>query len=137
MQVGRLNVTWTHPFHVRAQTPWLIPFNDVMNGEALGLICAIKWVRMCGFRNLIFELDAKLVVDAFNSSNSLLTDVGCIQDCKELFYVFSSNSHVEFSRRNVNKMAHAPTRVALSNGSLHSYFEVPSNILPILLNEMN
>lgn len=35
-------------------------------GEALGLLLSIEWVRELDFNDVIFELDAKVMVDDFN-----------------------------------------------------------------------
>ncbi|XVE68372.1 hypothetical protein DITRI_Ditri09bG0063100 [Diplodiscus trichospermus] len=38
--------------------------------ESVGLLEAIKWVQSLQWKNVIFELDAKLVVDAIHSNTA-------------------------------------------------------------------
>lgn len=81
---------------------------------------AIKWVRELGFKDVIFELDAKLVVDAFNSPNVANNEFGCLVEHGHhlfLFSFFSDNSHVEFASTNSNKVAHILVGVALFSAS--------------------
>ena len=40
---------------------------EVREGEALGLHEALSWVKRLGYQQVVFELDAKSVVDAVNS----------------------------------------------------------------------
>lgn len=50
-----------------AQTHWYTPITEVHIGEIMGLFLAIKWVRELGYKDVIFEMDTKMAVDALNS----------------------------------------------------------------------
>lgn len=51
---------------------------SVKEGDAYGLLQAIKWVAKLGFNDVIFELDAKVVVDFFNKPTVDFTYFGFI-----------------------------------------------------------
>jgi ribonuclease HI len=51
---------------VKARTLCIAAHLTVKEGEAFGLLQAIKWVGELGLNNVIFNLDAKSVVDSFN-----------------------------------------------------------------------
>lgn len=55
-----------HENFIKAKTTRYAPVLLVKEGEANGLLQAIKWTSKLGLNNVIFELDAKLVVDSFN-----------------------------------------------------------------------
>lgn len=44
---------------IRARTQWLSPIVDVHISETMGLLEVFKWVRHMGYRDVIFEHDAK------------------------------------------------------------------------------
>jgi hypothetical protein len=50
---------------VKAKTSWSSPLLDVSEGEAIGLLYAIRWAKVQYLNNVIFELDSKRVVDSF------------------------------------------------------------------------
>ncbi|KAL6549455.1 hypothetical protein OROHE_008572 [Orobanche hederae] len=125
---------------IRAKTHWFTPLTAVLMGESMGLHLAINWVRELGLKDVIFEMDAKMVVDAFNSSKVVISEFGClISSCKTLFSFFSNNSHVEFTWRNANKVAHSLAREALFLASPQEYYDIlhPSCITDLIINEMH
>lgn len=66
-----------------ARTHWSSPITDVLLRETLGLYLAIFWVCEFGYKDVIFEMDAKCVVDAFNSNNNVISEFGSyIKICK-------------------------------------------------------
>lgn len=74
---------------IKPKTLSYCPILDVPLGEALGLHFAIMWVRELGFKDAIFELDAKFVVDVFNSWRDIISEFSSlIKDCKGLFTFF-------------------------------------------------
>jgi len=106
-------------------------------GEALGLHSALQWLSDTQIDNVDFETDSKLTVDAFLSNRNNLSEFGCIiSSCRLLFSVFFSNSRVEFVRRQVNVVAHALAREAMSLASPAIYFEIPNCIKTLIINEM-
>jgi hypothetical protein len=95
-----------HDVHfVRAKTLYVAAQLTVKEGEAFGLL--LKWVGELGLNNIIFNLDAKSVVDSFNKTTHDLSYFGfIIKDCKSCLLSLCSNSLVEFFRRQVNMIAH-------------------------------
>jgi hypothetical protein len=54
-------------------------------GEALGLLSALDWVHELNLGPMDFEIDAKRVVDSFNSQNCDAVEFGnIISHCKSL-----------------------------------------------------
>lgn len=124
---------------IRVGTPWFSPITDVPLGETMCLLLAIQWVRELGLKDVIIKLDAKMVVDAFNSKNTDIFEFGClIKVCKSFFLTFfSHNIHVEFTRRNANMVVHSQAGVALFTVSPHEHFDIPSCISSLIMNEIH
>lgn len=52
----------------------------------MGLLLAVKWVQRLGLTDVVVELDAKIVVDAFNLVVFPNYEFGCIlRACKDIF----------------------------------------------------
>ena len=99
-------------------------------GEALGLYHALQWMTDMQFDNIDFELDSKIMRDAFHSRKTDVTDFGSIIGaCRELFSTSFTNSRVEFTRRQANAAATSLT-------SPNIYYDIPHCIESIIINEM-
>ena len=82
--------------YVLAHTQWLSPLLDVDEGEAMGLLFALRWVKELQLNNVSFEFDCKRMVDNFNCDRNDESDFGAIiRYCKNIFFVFT-NLYVEF-----------------------------------------
>ncbi|XP_039687037.1 uncharacterized protein [Medicago truncatula] len=111
---------------VLAKTDYFSPTCNVHIGEALGLLSAMDWVHLLQPGTVDFEMDAKRVVDSFNSRQSEATEYGNIIDnCKTLSRQFYENSRVEFVRRQANEVAHSLAKAALSSASSQILVEIP------------
>jgi len=76
----------------KARTSWSTPLLDVSEGEAIGLLYAIRWVKEHNLSNVIFELDSKRVVDNFHSTRNDVSDLGAIiRECRTTFLSFFTN----------------------------------------------
>ncbi|XVF88587.1 hypothetical protein PTKIN_Ptkin19aG0062900 [Pterospermum kingtungense] len=74
--------------------------------EALALLDAITWVADLGFERVIFETDAKLVVDAIRSWDTDFTEFGSII-AKCWAFLHQGNSYsVSYVRRQANEAGH-------------------------------
>ncbi|XP_058775339.1 uncharacterized protein LOC131649602 [Vicia villosa] len=123
---------------IAARTEWFSPITEVAVGEALGLLASINWVHELGYDNEDFEMDAKSVVDSVNSQQSNYTDCGAIiRECKRLLGGCFRNSHVKFTRRQTNEVAHALARAAPHFSSFHNFTNVPTCIQTLITIEMN
>ncbi|KAL8543039.1 hypothetical protein ACS0TY_003785 [Phlomoides rotata] len=60
-------------------------------GEAIGVFESFSWIKQLNFRNVLIEMDAKLVVNAFNLAHtkSLTVFVNIVEACKRI----SRNHH--------------------------------------------
>ena len=106
-------------------------------GETLGLHSALQWLRDMQFDNVNFETDSKLTTDTFLSTRNDLYEFGCIiSSCRSLFRNFVSNFRVEFVRRQANEVAHALAREAVSLVSPAVYYDIPTCIETLIINEM-
>jgi len=122
---------------VLARTKWFALLCDVEVGEAVGLHTTLDWISNQQFDNVDFVLDCKKVVDCVNSSLDDNSEFGCIITAyKQLLEYRFQNSHVEFNRRQANRVAHELAQAALSNPSPHIIDDVPTCIWHILPNEM-
>ena len=84
--------------------------NHHRDAEAYGLRQAIIWVLKLEFPSVVFELDAKMVVDAFYATNDDNSEFGiAIKECRFL-YRYKPNFFVCFTRREANKPAHKLAR---------------------------
>jgi len=85
-------------------------------GEALGLYYAIRWIDELQLTNVDFEVDSKKVANYFNSGRGDITKFGSIMDNSVQFCdSFSTNSHVEFIRRQSNVVAHELAKAVTSS----------------------
>jgi len=114
---------------VLARTDWFAPLSDIEVGEAVGLHTTLDWISNQQFDNVNFVLDCKRVVDCVNSSLDDSSEFKCIiTACKQLLEYRFHNSHVEFNRRQANRVAHELAQAALSNPSPHIIDNVPTCI---------
>jgi hypothetical protein len=98
---------------------------------------AIKWVGELGLNNVIFNLDAKSVVDSFNKTTHDLSYFGfIIKDCKSYLLNLCSNSLVEFSRRQATMEAHKLAMTAIYMDNSHVFELMPNCILTYIINDM-
>lgn len=74
---------------IRAKTHWYSPIRNVLLGETMGFFLAINWVCELGCKDVIFELDAKYVVDAFNSKNVFISEFGFYSKFVRPIFLFS------------------------------------------------
>jgi len=103
-------------------------------GEALVLHSALQWLSDMQLENVDFETDSKLIVDAFRSDRTDLSEFACIiSSCRSLFHNLFSNSRVEFVRRQANGVAHTLAREVTRSAV---YYDIPACIKPIIINEM-
>jgi len=101
---------------VLARTECFAPLCDIEVREAIGLHTTLDWISNQQFDNVNFVLDCKKIVDCVNSSLDDSIEFGCIiTACKQLLADRFQNSHVEFSRRQANRVAHELAQATLSN----------------------
>ncbi|KAL8534033.1 hypothetical protein ACS0TY_010161 [Phlomoides rotata] len=95
--------------------------------EAIGLFEALSRIKELDIRNVEIEMDAQVVVRAFNSRESSSFSVfgDIIQACKN---VFTSYPHckVGWVNRQANELAHNFARVARDFTSPFVWAELPS-----------
>jgi len=89
------------------------------------------------FDNVDFATDSKVTVDAFISTRNDLSEFGCIiSSFRSLFHNLFSNSRVEFVRRQADAVAHTLAREATRSTNPAVYYDIPTCIETIIINEM-
>ncbi|KAL8533694.1 hypothetical protein ACS0TY_009914 [Phlomoides rotata] len=112
--------------HVYSRTLALTGLYASDEDETIDLFEALTWVTELDLRNVLIEMDAKLVVDAFNTpcldSISVFGDI--IEACKIKF-----RSHPYCSAgwvgREANFVAHRLARIARDSPSPFTWVELP------------
>lgn len=103
--------------------PGMVPA-DV--GEAMGFVEALSWVKGMKLENVIVEGDARLVVDAIDSSERNCSSFGdYIELCKSILRSCPSYS-ISCVRRCANSIAHALARESRSFESPFCWVDLPS-----------
>ncbi|KAL8518712.1 hypothetical protein ACS0TY_009890 [Phlomoides rotata] len=82
----KLNVDGSFYADTRASLS-LCPLYSSDEGEVIGLFEALNWIKDLGLRDVVIEMDAKLVVDAFNAvhGDSIFVFEDIIDACKSIF----------------------------------------------------
>ncbi|XP_075475870.1 uncharacterized protein LOC142514222 [Primulina tabacum] len=93
--------------------------------EALALLQAITWIKEMELANVIFELDAKNVVDAIKNPIDDDTKFGSIARQFKSLLNQGVLLSVQFVYRQANAAAHALARAAHLYASPSTYFEIP------------
>ena len=97
----------------------------MLEGEALGLLDALRWVCSIGYQRVIFEVDEKCILDSLKDGHSGRSEYGSIvSSCRDLLSLEESFS-VQFSHRQVNVLAHALAKTSCQFLSSHSWFSLP------------
>jgi len=103
----------------------------------MGLLTAMQWVKDLHLLNMDFEMDSKTVVDSvYGESNDVSNYMAIINDCRHMLATDLANSDLNFIRRQANGAAHSLAKEGSSNPSFHIYYNIPSCISDILINEM-
>lgn len=94
-------------------------------GEAWGLLQAIKWINIMGFTHVILESDWKKIVDDICSKRSRRTEYGFTMDeCRSLLSL-CNYIKVVFARRLTNNSANCIARASILNAPCTIYSHVP------------
>lgn len=125
-----------HGAFIRARTDVFSPSLLVPEGEALGLLQALRWASEMGIGACIFEIDCKTVVDNIHSSKKDYPEFGVlISGCKSILAT-RSNFKIDFIRRQANVVAHSLAMVATSLAGPQVFEFIPYCITDIIDNEM-
>lgn len=111
-----------------AHTSWIHGTAEAREGEAMGLLQVLQWAQELQLQNVLFELDAKCVVDSVQSNKEDLTEYGNnITECRRLLSLNPTFS-VDVVRRQANVVAHSFARVATFWSSPQVFDSLPSCI---------
>jgi len=75
------------------------------------------------------------MVNAFNKDREDATEFGYV-DCKRSFASQFTNSCVNFSRRETNKIVHPLAKIATFLASSNTFIDAPTCITHLLINEL-
>jgi ribonuclease HI len=108
----------------------------VLEAEAIGLLESLKMAISKDLRHVAFETDSKLLVDLLGNTNLPLNEIGdLVSECKTLL-LSNPDYVVSFIRRQANSVAHNIARAALSYPSPHVFYDVPTTLYSLFMNEM-
>lgn len=108
--------------------------DSVRECEAIGLAEAMLWVYEAGYTNVVFESDAKVVVDAVKSNEEDRTEFGSIiGQCQSLLRQQTAFS-VGYVKRQVNEVAHVLARRSHFSSCRVVSFAIPSFLVSPLMN---
>ncbi|XVE66467.1 hypothetical protein DITRI_Ditri08aG0081900 [Diplodiscus trichospermus] len=93
--------------------------------EALCLLKAFEWIKSMDMANVIFEMDAKLVVDAINSTKHDISEFGSIISYSRTILQNEDTFKVEFTKRQANKVVHTLAKASYLYASPTSWFQLP------------
>ncbi|CAJ2673653.1 unnamed protein product [Trifolium pratense] len=109
---------------------------DTVTGEARGLLDAIEWIEKMGERNVIFELDSQVVVNAVRKQREIRRNWGqAVQRCKQ-FLSTNPRSDINWVPRRANQAAHEMARWAEVEPNKDWTSNFPSCIWPIIQKEI-
>jgi ribonuclease HI len=111
-------------------------YYSVVEGEALAVIEAMEEMILRGFRNVIFESDSKLVVDAISSTHNGISEFSTLITHIQSLLRSHNYFEVKYVKRQANNVAHTLARAAYSMSSRRVYDSIPRCIDTILNNEM-
>ncbi|XP_074352387.1 uncharacterized protein LOC141691556 [Apium graveolens] len=88
--------------------------------EALSLKEALSWTKELGFRNCIFETDAKLLADACKGAKGMSYFHTIVENCVEYCKYFD-NVLVKYVSRSANEVTHMLGRAAHSTSDVQEW----------------
>ncbi|KAL8479048.1 hypothetical protein ACS0TY_030809 [Phlomoides rotata] len=95
-------------------------------GETICLFEALSWIKELDVRNVLVEMDAKVVVNAFNSQDAAFISIfgDIIQPRKNIFRCFPY-CKIGWINRQANELAHNLARVSTNFPSPYVWVELP------------
>jgi hypothetical protein len=121
---------------IMAGTKWLHANFSIIEGEAIALLEAMKAMEQWRISNVIFETDAKSVVDATHHFHGGNSEFSLIISHIYNYVVCDQNFVVKFIKRQANMVAHSLARAAISWASCCTFETIPTCISSTLINEM-
>lgn len=107
---------------------------SVPDGEAQGLLMALRWMRDLGI--VIFEMDCKHVVDCIHRPVEDRSEFDALVLASRAILLSHPDFKVQFAWRQANGVAHALARVATVNACNRTFSSIPPCIVDIIVNEM-
>lgn len=106
-------------------------------GEALGLLHAVKWATSLPYNRVIFESDCKVVqVDRINKFRFDPSELGIIlNNCKAILANYP-NFHVVFASRKANTVAHVLAHRGTLVDMSQTFHHTPFCIAETIMNEI-
>jgi ribonuclease HI len=121
---------------IAAGTTWLNGNYSVIEGEAIALLEAMKAMEQRWIANVIFETDAKSVVDAIQYFHGGNSEFSLLISHISNFLSNGQNFVVKFIKRQANMVAHSLARAAISWANRCTFETIPTCISSMLINKM-
>ena len=103
---------------VAARSNYFNGLGSIREVKITGLVEAIHWVLSIGFSQVLFELDAKGVVDTIASMDQDLSEFGSLMHHCGILLCESSGFKICYARKQANVVAHATARASHFHASL-------------------
>jgi ribonuclease HI len=116
---------------------YLLSSATVLEAETIALLESINVAISNGWNNVLFETDCKTLVEALYSPIVPTNEFGDLVSCCRSLLASNSDFAVSFIRRQANKVAHTIARASLSHTSPHIFYDVPSTMYSLFMNEMH
>ncbi|XVE83128.1 hypothetical protein DITRI_Ditri16bG0062500 [Diplodiscus trichospermus] len=101
-------------------------------GEVLGLLEALAWVRGLGDQHVIFELDAKGMVDVMKGGVGDVIEFGCMARESQSHFNTMPNFRIAYVRRQANEIGHVLAKFSRFYASPMDWDIIPSRIVELL-----
>lgn len=122
--------------YIHARTEWKSFLPNVQEGEALGILCAIKWLLAMQVEHFVIEWGYSSIVNAISNNKADNSELGIIiSQCRDLLLRFSS-CQVSFIRRQANSVAHSLARASRFYANPHVFDYIPYCIANLISNDM-
>jgi ribonuclease HI len=139
-ELNKTTIGWCLRDHlgrfIMAGTTWLHGNYFIIEGEAIALLEAMKAMEQRRISNVIFETDAKSVVDATQHFHGGNLEFSLLISHIYNYLVCDQNFVVKFIKRQANMVAHSLARAAISWASCCTFETLPTCISSTLINEM-
>ncbi|KAL8488919.1 hypothetical protein ACS0TY_024534 [Phlomoides rotata] len=114
---------------LEGRTKLLDCYPEVDVGEAIGFFEALSWLKEMNNGEVIVEGDAKIVVDAVNSTKDMNSVFGdCIHQCKFILST-SLGISIVFAKRSANSLAHKFAKASRRFGNYCSWVDPPDFVV--------
>ncbi|XVF49950.1 hypothetical protein PTKIN_Ptkin04bG0057500 [Pterospermum kingtungense] len=112
--------------HIASKTNLMPCLLSPKEGEIQGLLVAFEWVRSLGFCKTVFEIDAKVVINAIQGQQVDVIEFGSMVNNCILVLSYEKDFSLSFTRRQTKGVAHALNGISRFYASPIYWDELPN-----------